>query len=60
MAHTRLHMICGNCGQNDMFDYRISTEINDNTNEKYQLVYIGCTNCNTLHVLDDNAKQIKK
>jgi hypothetical protein len=60
MAHARLHMICGNCGQNDMFDYRISTEINDNTNEKYQLVYIGCNNCNTLHVLDDNAKQIKK
>ena len=59
MAHAKLHMICGNCGQNDMFDYKIVTDVDDDTGEKYQVVYIGCDNCSTLHNLDDNAKQIK-
>ncbi len=57
MAHAKLHMICGNCGQNNMFDYHISTEIDDDNYEAYHIVYIGCNNCGTLHVLDDNAKQ---
>jgi hypothetical protein len=57
MANAKLHIICGNCGQNDMFDYKIVSDIDDDTNEEYQTVYIGCNNCNTLHVLDDNAKQ---
>ena len=57
MAHARLHIICGNCGCNTEFDYKIKTEINDDTNEKYQVVYICCNNCSTLHVLDDNAKR---
>ncbi len=60
MAHAKLHMICGNCGQNDMFDYNISTEIDDDTEEEYQVVYIGCNNCHTLHVLDDNAEKVEK
>jgi hypothetical protein len=60
MANAKLHMICGNCGQNDMFDYHISLEINDVTEEEQQVVYIGCNNCNTLHVLDDNAELIKE
>jgi hypothetical protein len=41
MANAKLHMICGNCGQNDMFDYKIATDIDDDTNEEYQTVYIG-------------------
>lgn len=56
MAHARLHMICGNCGSNDQFEYHISNEINDETEEEVQVVYIACNNCNTLHVLDDNAE----
>lgn len=56
MANAKLHIICGNCGQNDMFDYEIETEIDDDTNEEYQVVYIGCNNCNTLHNLDNNAE----
>lgn len=59
MAHAKLHIICGNCGQNDMFDYEIVNEIDDDTNEPYQRVSIGCNNCHTLHDLDDNAEQIK-
>lgn len=56
MANAKLHIICGNCGQNNMFDYEIVEEINDDTNEPYQTVYIGCNNCHTLHDLEDNAK----
>jgi|LakMenE01Jun11ns_1017448.scaffolds.fasta_scaffold9510849_2 hypothetical protein len=57
MAHAKLHIICGNCGQNDMFDYEIVEEIDDDTNEPHQGVYIGCNNCHTLHYLDNNAEQ---
>lgn len=50
-------MICGNCGQNNMFGYEIYTEFDDDTYEPFQVVYINCNNCGTLHTLDDNAKQ---
>jgi hypothetical protein len=59
MANAKLHMICGNCGCNDYFDYKIKTEIDDSNNEPYQVVYIFCKNCSTLHDLDKNANQIK-
>lgn len=57
MAHAKLHIICGNCGQNNMFGYEIYTEFDDDTYEPFQVVYINCNNCGTLHTLDDNAKQ---
>jgi RNase P subunit RPR2 len=57
MAHAKLHIICGNCGANDMLKYKISTDINDDTNEEYQRVTIACDNCNTLHDLEDNAEK---
>ena len=60
MAHARLHMICGNCGANDMFEYEIGVDIDDDTDEEKLTVYIICNNCNTLHSLDDNAKKIKE
>ena len=56
MAHAKLHIICGNCGCNHMFEYHISIEINDITDEEEQCVYLSCNNCNTLHALEDNAK----
>lgn len=59
MAHAKLHIICGNCGQNDMFSYEIVDEINDDIEEPYQRVSICCNNCHTLHDLDDNAEQRK-
>jgi uncharacterized Zn finger protein len=55
MARARLHIICGNCGSNDMFEYRIVTEINDDTNKEEQRISIACNNCSTLHCLEDNA-----
>jgi len=57
MAHSKLHIICGNCGSNDMFNYQIKTDIDDTTNENYQIVYISCENCGTIHDLKDNAKK---
>ncbi len=55
MVKARLHIICGNCGSDDMFSYSIITELNDDTNEEYNRVSIACENCNTIHDLEDNA-----
>lgn len=60
MANAKLHIICGNCGQNDMFEHRISIEIDDDTEEERQVVYIACNNCGTLHDLENNSEFIKK
>lgn len=57
MVRARLHIICGNCGCNDMFKYEINTDIDDDTNEEYQYVSIVCENCSTIHQLDDNTTQ---
>lgn len=54
MARARLHIICGNCGCNDMFTYEIDPESNDISDEetKYEPdVRITCKNCATLHYL---------
>lgn len=57
MANAKLHIICGNCGQNDMFGYEIVEEISDDTNLPYNRVLIYCNNCNTLHDLENNANR---
>lgn len=49
MARARLHIICGNCGCNDEFEYRIYHDIDE--------VSILCHNCGTIHNLDDNAEK---
>jgi len=60
----KLHIICGNCGCNDMFDWNYEPNLYDittNAGTEYEAgVHIICRNCSTLHNLDDNAKQIKK
>lgn len=60
MAHARLHIICGNCGNKDMLKYSIQKQLNDETEEEYDMVYISCKNCGTLHDLEDNAEKEKK
>lgn len=59
MANAKLHIICGNCGCNDSFEYQ---HVNDftgpddaATQQKTQLV---CKNCSTLHTLDHNAHNL--
>ena len=56
MARARLHLICGNCGCNDMWSYRIDPEGKDINGELYPAVYLSCGNCAALHDLEDNAK----
>lgn len=62
MAHARLHVICGNCGSNDDFTFKVSKEIDDSKEESVEItkVYIACENCSTLHDLADNAKLEEK
>lgn len=57
MAHARLHIICGNCGCNDMFSFEIVTDYDDDKECDYQRVSISCGNCSTLHCLEDNAEE---
>lgn len=56
MAHAKLHIICGNCGCNHMFEYSVREEIDDDDGSPYMVVYIYCNNCHTTHDLEDNAK----
>lgn len=56
MARARLHLICGNCGCNDMWSYRITPEGNDIDGEFFPVVYLSCGNCATLHDLADTVR----
>ena len=54
----KLHIICGNCGCNDMFTYSINDQGHcDNDGNESPAVYILCGNCITSHDLIDNAKE---
>lgn len=59
MARARLHIICGNCGCNDDFEFKIDPEGHDITQTEPEFepaVWISCRNCATLHDLSDNAE----
>lgn len=49
MVNARLHIICGNCGENKTFTYKIYKE------DEEECVSIVCENCFTIHDLDSNA-----
>ena len=56
MAHSRLHIICGNCGCDNDFIFRIDPEGHDisaGCTEFEPAVFIKCLNCATLHDLSD-------
>lgn len=57
MARARLHLICGNCGCNDMFTYRIAPDGHDIDGRLAPAVYLACGNCSTLHDLAENARE---
>ena len=63
MVCARLHLICGNCGCNDMWEWsHVPEEIYEEEGEEPEIindedVYISCRNCVTLHSLNDNAKR---
>lgn len=59
MARARLHIICGNCGCCDEFEFKIEPKGHDLTDivEEFEpAVFIRCDNCSTIHDLSDNAK----
>ena len=57
MARARLHMICGNCGCNDEFEFEIDEKGQDFGEDGFKPeVFIRCKNCTTLHALTDNAE----
>lgn len=63
MVNAKLHMICGNCGCDHMFKYRVDREIeydNDDQEIEVETVSILCENCATLHFLDENAEKRDK
>lgn len=62
MARARLHIICGNCGCNDMFSYEIDPEGHDVTVDEPAFepaVHIRCANCSTLHDLSSTIPEYK-
>lgn len=58
MVMARLHLICGNCGCNDDWEWEHVPEESDEdeilTDED---VYISCRNCSTLHSINNNANK---
>ena len=57
MARARLHLICGNCGCNDEWEWQhIPLEKTDDVVMQEEDVFLSCRNCSTLHSLNDNAK----
>ena len=58
MVMARLHLICGNCGCSDMWEWRHQEKLTDEGELiDDENVYLSCRNCSTLHSLNDNAEQ---
>ncbi len=55
-----VHTICGKCGCNNMFEYEISNDVDDSTDEPIQIVYLICRNCSTLTGLDELMEKYDK
>lgn len=55
MARARLHLICGNCGSNDMWSYQIDSQGHDVGGQMLPAVFLTCGNCSTLHDIADHA-----
>jgi len=55
MVRAVLHVICGNCGCNDNFNYEIDPYGNcDNEGNNYPSVSLNCGNCATMHFLGED------
>lgn len=57
MARARLHLICGNCGCNSMWKYRIDPQGHDIDGQLCPAVFLICGNCHTLHDIADYATE---
>ena len=57
MARARLHIICGNCGCNDSFEFKhVEAEFIEEEKINNETTWITCKNCSTIHDLADNAE----
>ncbi len=57
MARARLHLICGNCGCLDMWEWHhVPEEVDEGEIMQDEDVFLSCRNCSTLHSINDNAK----
>ena len=59
IANPPIHIICGLCGCNRLFEYEICSELNDETDVMEDKVIITCRNCGTLTYLDELIKEEK-
>ncbi len=58
MARARLHLICGNCGCNDEWEWEHKQkEVAEGETLNDEDVFLWCCNCDTLHSINDNAKK---
>lgn len=58
IAKTRIHMICGLCGNNEMFKFKIEPEgREDKAGNQFPAVFITCENCASLTSLDEIIKE---
>ena len=57
MVMARLHLICGNCGCNDEWEWEYHAKVDDEGKVLAdEDVSISCNNCVTIHSLNNNAK----
>jgi len=57
MVMAKLHVICGNCGCSDDFEWSYRKElVIDGDIIDTEEVSLYCANCSTIHALSDNAK----
>lgn len=57
MVMARLHVICGNCGCNDMWEWEHQPEERCEGEIIDEDVKLSCRNCITIHSLNDNGKK---
>lgn len=58
MVMARLHVICGNCGCNNEWEWKpVPEEVCDGEVITDENVHLTCRNCATLHSINDNAKR---
>lgn len=52
MVNARLHIICGNCGENKDLSYSIFKDSTEDEEKPITDCVIACDNCSTLHYLN--------
>lgn len=57
MVRARLHLICGNCGCNDCWEWKhVEKVVEAGEVMQDEDVQLHCNNCATIHYLNNNAQ----